>query len=102
LTILATPCPGSPPFVSSDLNPAAPGVPVVGTGILKSGYVIDMVATGVAGPNDCSGVPTTSAYSATAVPRTLGASGERGFNTSANGSILWASGGLTNGTTPIQ
>jgi type IV pilus assembly protein PilA len=102
LTILATPCAGSPPFVSPDLNPSAPGVTAVGTGVLKSGYVIDLVATGAAGPNDCSGLPTTAAYSATAAPRTLGASGERGFNTSANGSILWASGGLTNGTAPIQ
>ena len=102
LTILATPCAGSPPFVSADLNPAAPGVTAVGTGVLKSGYVIDLVSAGTPGPADCSGLPTATAYTATAAPRTLGASGERGFNTSPNGTIFWASGGLTNGTTPIQ
>lgn len=103
LAILGTPCLGGNGFISPDLNPAAPGVtPAGAAGVLKSGYVVDMAGNGVAGPVDCNGSPTNADYSASAVPQTFGASGERGFNTSGGGTIFFDSGGLATGTTPIQ
>ena len=47
LSILATPCLGSAVgFISPDLDPTLPGVTAIGTGLIKSGYVVDLVGNG--------------------------------------------------------
>ena len=103
LAILATPCAGSlVGFISPDLDPAQPGVTAVGSGVIKSGYVIDLVGNGAPGTPDCNGTPTNTDYSATAIPLTPGSSGQRGFNTTGSGTIFFDSAGLATGTTPIQ
>jgi len=104
LTILADACPGPNPqgFISPDLDPALPGAVTVGTGIVKSGYEIDMVDTGVAGPDDCNTVATTTNYGATGIPQTVGSTGVRGFNTTSAGTIFFDPAGTAAGTTPIQ
>jgi prepilin-type N-terminal cleavage/methylation domain-containing protein len=104
LTILGTACPGgTQAFISPDMNPAAPGVtPNAGTGVLKSGYDVDMTGNGVAGPNDCNAAATNNDYAATAVPSTIGTTGNRGFNTTAAGTIFFDAAGGAAGTTPIQ
>ena len=104
LSILGTPClGGATAFVAPELNPSAPSAtPAGASGLLKSGYVVDMTGNGVAGPSDCNGTVTNGNYTATAVPRTIGASGERGFNTTGGGTIFFDATGLGTGTTPIQ
>ena len=104
LTILAAACPGGAGqgFISPDLNPALPGATVVGTGLVKSGYNVDLTNTGVAGPNDCNGTVSTTNYAATAVPQTPGSTGQRGFNTTSAGTIFFDPAGGAAGTTPIQ
>ena len=102
LTILATGCVGGTPYLSPDLDPAQPSATVVGTGLLKSGYEVDMIANGVQITTDCNGVGAVTDYIATGVPRTPGATGERGFNTNGGGTIFFDPSGLGNGTTPIQ
>jgi type IV pilus assembly protein PilA len=102
LTILANSCPGGTNgFISPDLDPGLPGATTVGTGVLKSGYEVDMTATG-AGPNDCNMAPTGTNYTATAVPETIGSTGTRGFNTTSAGTIFFDPAGLATGATPIQ
>jgi prepilin-type N-terminal cleavage/methylation domain-containing protein len=102
LVILATPCPGGTGFISPDLDPSLPSATVAGTGIVKSGYNVDLVAAGVGSTTDCNGTPAMTDYVATAVPRTVGATGERGFNTNSAGTIFFDPAGLPTGTTPIQ
>jgi type IV pilus assembly protein PilA len=103
LTVLATPCVGSTVgFISPDLDPTLPGVTVVGTGLIKSGYAVDLVGNGTPGSPDCNGTPTNTDYTATAVPLTPGSSGQRGFNTNGAGTIFFDASGLPTGTTPIQ
>ena len=103
LTVLGNFCPGSTQgFISPDLNPAAPGVVVVGTGVAKSGYNIDMVAAGVAGPNDCNAVATATDYVSTGVPSNIGTTGVRGFNSAGHGTIFFDPLGGAAGTTAIQ
>ncbi len=104
LTILGTPCGvgATEGYISADLNPASAGATVVGTGLIKSGYNVDMIAAGVAGPTDASGAATCTEYTATAVPRQLHSSGERGFNTNSAGTIFFDPAGGAAGLTPIQ
>jgi type IV pilus assembly protein PilA len=103
LLVLATTCPGGTSFISPDLDPSLPSATTVGaTGMLKSGYVVDLGAVGVGATTDCNGTPATTDYVATAVPRTIGATGERGFNTNGAGTIYFDPAGLPTGTTPIQ
>ena len=104
LTILGTPCAGGTQgFISPDLNPATAGVTSNGaTGVIKSGYDVDMVATGAAGPTDGSGNATTTDYNATGIPQTLGTTGQRGFNTQAAGTIFVDPNGTNAGTQPLQ
>ncbi|MGH9310023.1 MAG: type II secretion system protein [Vicinamibacterales bacterium] len=104
LTVLGTPCgAGTQGFISPDLNPATPGVTTFGTGVAKSGYNTDMVAgLGVAGPTPINGGATLTDYSATSVPVTVGSTGQRGFNTTAAGTIFVDPNGLAAGTTPLQ
>ncbi len=67
-------------FVSPDLGSAVGGV--------KSGYVIAIDGTvGNAGPNDCNGTASRSAYLATATPVTVGNTGGRSFITSEASTI---------------
>jgi prepilin-type N-terminal cleavage/methylation domain-containing protein len=102
LTILATPCGtgATQGYISPDLNPVITGSdPVV-----KSGYLVTMDASNstAAGPNDGNAVPTGTNYLATAVPATLHTTGERGFMTTAAGTIFFDPAGGVAGTQPIQ
>ena len=102
LTVLATACPGGTNgFISPDLDPTV-ATPNAGTGVIKSGYDVDMAATGVNGPLDCNMTVSTTNYGATAVPQTIGSTGVRGFNTTSAGTIFFDPNGTNAGTTPIQ
>ena len=81
LTILGTRCGAAGEgFVSPDLGSAVGGV--------KSGYVIAIDGTvGAAGPNDCNGTASRTAYLATGTPVTLGTTGGRSFITSEASTI---------------
>ena len=104
LTILGTPCAGGTvAFISPDLSPSTLGVTLNGaTGVIKSGYNTDMTGNGVMGPDDCNTTPTNSGYSATAVPVSVGTSGQRGFNMDGSGTILADPAGGAAGTVPIS
>ena len=82
--ILGTPPGGNPngeAFISRDLGHAAP--------IQKAGYNFNMSASAGAQPgqNDCNGTPTISAWYATAVPMTVGTTGQRGFAINTSNTI---------------
>jgi type IV pilus assembly protein PilA len=81
--VLGTPAPGTTEgFISADLGRVvAP---------LKSGYAFTLGAGAgsAAGPNDCNGTATITAYYATAVPQTFGTTGGRSFATNA-GNTIW-------------
>jgi type IV pilus assembly protein PilA len=81
LAILGTRCGATGDgFVSPDLGSAGGGV--------KSGYVMAIDGTvGNAGPNDCNGTASRSAYLATATPVTVGVTGGRSFITSEASTI---------------
>jgi type IV pilus assembly protein PilA len=104
LPILADACPGgSQGFISPDLDPSLPSATAgAGTGIIKSGYDVDLVGNGTAGPDDCNTVVTNSDFTATAAPQVIGSTGTRGFNTTASGTIFFDPAGGVAGTTPIQ
>jgi len=92
LARLAARCPGSSAgFISADLAT---------NGVTKSGYRFSVVAGagGAPGPNDCFGLPTQTTYYATAVPITVGISGDRGFAVDTHNGI-WEN---TAGTAPTQ
>jgi prepilin-type N-terminal cleavage/methylation domain-containing protein len=76
LAILGTRCGATGEgFLSRDLGSAVGGV--------KSGYTIAITATGGnAGPTDCNGRASRTAYLATGTPVTLGRTGRRSFITS--------------------
>jgi prepilin-type N-terminal cleavage/methylation domain-containing protein len=81
LAELASRCPGSStPFLSSDLN---------ANGVTKSGFTYTLgPGLGVqAGPNDCNGAATQTAFYSTAIPITVGRTGNRAFATNAIGAI---------------
>jgi prepilin-type N-terminal cleavage/methylation domain-containing protein len=83
LVNLALPCPGGTiGFISPDLanDPS-----------IKSGYTISLAgAVGAsAGPPDCNGTPTRSAYYSTAIPVVGGTSGLRAFATTGGGTIFF-------------
>ncbi len=83
LTTLSTPCPGATSaFISPDLG-SDPST--------KSGYIVTLDAATASSPgsNDCNGVPTETAFYATAVPQSAGATGLRGFATTNSGSIFF-------------
>jgi prepilin-type N-terminal cleavage/methylation domain-containing protein len=103
LSVLGAPCNGGTQgFISPDLNPATPGVTVIGAGIMKSGYDVQLTGNGVAGPNDMSGNVTNVDYLATAAPLQVGSSGQRGFNARARGTIFVDPAGGIAGTVPLQ
>ncbi|HUF22978.1 MAG TPA: prepilin-type N-terminal cleavage/methylation domain-containing protein [Vicinamibacterales bacterium] len=104
LAVLGTPCAGgTEAYISPDINPLTVNTVACGaSGVLKSGYCVDMVANGPAGPVDLSGTPTVLDYLATAVPGTVGTTGQRGFNLTARGTIFVDPAGGPAGTIPLQ
>lgn len=94
LPVLGVAPPGSTAgFLSPDLTAAVNPV--------KSGYVFALGSSiaGVAGPNDCSGTPTETAYYASAVPSAFTVSGSRSFATSGL-PIIWEIGAAAAPTEP--
>jgi prepilin-type N-terminal cleavage/methylation domain-containing protein len=82
-TVLGTPPAGTTEaFISQDLGTAANPV--------KSGYSFTLGpgAGSVAGPNDCNGTATISAWLATGIPQTFGTTGTRSFAVNA-GNTIW-------------
>jgi len=84
LAVLVRPCPGSSQgFISPDLG---------ATRSVKSGYTVTITdgagAADVA--NDCNGVMSRSEYYSTAIPITLGSTGNRTFASTAGGSIFFS------------
>ena len=104
LDILGTPCAGGTQgFISPDLVPMTPGVTSNGaTGVIKSGYDIDLTGNGTAGPDDCNATATNTDYTGAGIPQTVGTTGQRGFNTAGAGTIFVDPGGTAAGTTPLQ
>jgi type IV pilus assembly protein PilA len=89
---LATPCvAATPAFISPDLATDP---------VDKSGYRFTLAAGagGAVGPNDCGGIATNTAFYVTAVPLTLGTTGNRAFASNV-GSALWQD---TAGTAPPE
>jgi prepilin-type N-terminal cleavage/methylation domain-containing protein len=86
------PAPGGEGFISADLGSS--------TTPQKSGYNLTLGAGSgsSAGPNDCNGTATITAYYATAVPMTNGTTGTRAFAVNA-GNTIWQ---LTGGTAPTE
>ena len=95
LVVLGTPPPGSPEgFVAADLGAS--------TSPIKSGYVFTL-APGVgaaAGPNDCNGTATQTAYYATAVPQQFGTTGGNSYATNAS-NTTWKLSAATAPTEPF-
>jgi len=93
ILVLGTPLPGmTEAFISADLGMSATP--------LKAGYNFTMGpgAGSAAGPTDCSGGATITAYYATAVPQTLNTTGTRSFAVDA-GNTTWQ---LLGGAAPTQ
>jgi len=81
-TVLATPPPGqTESFISPEFHVPTP---------FKAGYEFALApgAGASAGPNDCNGTATQTAYYATAVPQTFGSTGGRSFATNQS-ATLW-------------
>ncbi len=94
LVILGTACGGGTNgFISPDLATAAT--------VNKSGYVVGMTGSG-SGPTDLNNQPTYTNYTATAVPQSIGTTGQRGFYVTAAGSIYVDAAGGSAGTTLLQ
>jgi prepilin-type N-terminal cleavage/methylation domain-containing protein len=96
------PVPGTAGFISADL----------GTSVApqKSGFnfTLGAGAGSAAGPNDCNGTATITAYYATATPMTNGTTGTRSFAVNAGNTIWQLTGAAAPGepfgapATPIQ
>ncbi len=83
LAVLVDACPGSSQgFISPDLG---------ATSSIKSGYTITMTDGAAAADvaNDCNGVMSRSEYYSTAIPLTMGSTGNRTFASTAGGSIFF-------------
>ena len=83
LAVLVKACPGSSQgFISPDLG---------ATSSIKSGYTITMTDGAAAADvaNDCNGVMSRSEYYSTAIPITMGSTGNRTFASTAGGSIFF-------------
>ena len=95
LAVLGTPPPGgTEAYLSADLTSS--------TTPIKSGYLFTVGpgAGAAAGPNDCNGTATQTAYYATAVPQTFGTTGSRSFATNA-GQTVWQLNAATPPTEPF-
>ena len=81
------PAAGSPGFISADLGSAAPR---------KSGYSFSLAAGAGsgAGPIDCNGTATVTAYYAKASPDSVGMTGTRAFAVNTSATIWQVSGGV--------
>jgi type IV pilus assembly protein PilA len=93
LSALATPCPGS--------SVAWLGGDIDANGVTKSGYAFTIAvgAGGVPGSRtDCNGTATTSTYFGTAIPESLGSTGNRAFSINQHAAI-WQN---TAGTPPPE
>ena len=93
--ILGTPAPGTAQgFISADLGGAAAPQ--------KSGYnfTLGAGAGSAAGPNDCNGTATITAYLSTAVPQTFGTTGGRSFSVNA-GNTIWQANAAAAPTEPF-
>ena len=91
--VLGTPpAPGGQGFISADLGTSATPQ--------KSGYNFALIAGAgsAAGPNDCNGTATITAFYATGVPMTNGTTGTRSFAVNA-GNTIWQ---LTGGAAPAE
>jgi prepilin-type N-terminal cleavage/methylation domain-containing protein len=99
LAVLSGPCPGSPEgFISPDLSTDP---------TTKSGYTVALEdsGTGADVADDCHGKKSRTGYYASALPLGRGWSGQRGFSTSAHGSIFFTADGSKppeTGGVPIQ
>ena len=103
LTVLGTPCAGGTQgFISPDLNPSSPGVTVSGAGVIKSGYDVQVAGNGVGGPTDLTGTPTNTGFLVSAVPQTVGTTGQRGFNSDPAATIYVDPAGGAAGTIPLH
>ena len=83
LAVRVQACPGSSQgFISPDLG---------ATSSIKSGYTITMTDGAAAADvaNDCNGVMSRSEYYSTAIPLTMGSTGNRTFASTAGGSIFF-------------
>ncbi len=85
---------GAPAFISDDLGRSATPD--------KAGYAYTLGAgaDNVAGPDDCDGTPTISAYYATAVPTAPNWTGNRSFAVNT-GSVIWEVTGAAAPTEPF-
>ena len=94
LTILGASCGGvGEGFISPDLGSAVT--------VAKSGYDVTLGAgaTSVAtGLNDCNAQPAFTGYYASAIPQTVGTTGQRGFATNQASTIYF----LTTGAAPAE
>ena len=93
--VLGTPpAPGGQGFISADLGTSATPQ--------KSGYNFALIAGAgsAAGPNDCNGTATITAFYATGVPMTNGTTGTRSFAVNA-GNTIWQLAGATAPTEPF-
>jgi type IV pilus assembly protein PilA len=100
LAVLVLPCTGGTQgFISPDLNV---------NDVIKSGYQVKLTSAtgGVAlTTTDCTGKTPETDYFATALPVTPGTTGQRGFGSTAAGTIFFDATGIAppeTGGTPIQ
>ncbi len=93
--VLGTPPAGSADgFISADLGGSATPQ--------KSGYAYSLGpgAGAAAGPTDCNGTATITAYYATAIPLTFGTSGTKSFAVN-QGNVVWQVGAAAAPTEPF-
>jgi prepilin-type N-terminal cleavage/methylation domain-containing protein len=93
--VLGTPAPGSTDgFISADLGTSATPQ--------KSGYsyTLGPGAGSTAGPNDCNGTATITAYYATATPLTYGTTGTKSYAVN-QGNVVWQLSAPTAPTEPF-
>ena len=87
LAVLAAACgSGTQGFISPDLG---------SNGVVKSGYTVTLAAatTTAVVAKDCNNVDTHSGYFATAIPVTVGSTGQRAFAAGAAGTIFFTQAG---------
>ncbi len=91
-TVLGAAIGSSPPYVQADLAVASP---------VKAGYTFTLVpgAGSIAGPTDCAGRPTITAFYGSGTPISVW-NGARSFATNGNGTI-WILNGSTAPTEPF-
>jgi type IV pilus assembly protein PilA len=92
--LILPPTNSSAGFISPDLDPANNAAPTLPTGVLKSGYEVDLEAglgfVAATTVTTCNGAtdPIGSSYFAHAVPQTPGSTGTRSFGTDQRSTIF--------------